>query len=224
MKKIPNPVPQGHGIYCLVHPKTASLYVGSSTNLRARSHVWNTALKRGHFEYPAEEWEFRVLERTEGLSYTDLRTREMQLIEHARTKKIKLLNTRSPVVSMRFVVDGLDGSPTFHACRLGKSPNGVVDKLKRGYSIEQALEASPSHYNEREATLAAMPIKITLAGNPLTYSEAANTLGCAKSTLKAKIKQYRIENSTVSELPLEVLGYYPPRGSIPIDNDTYLLY
>lgn len=214
MKTQPNPVPQGQGIYCLIHRPTGSLYVGSSVNLRGRAYEWLAALKRGYFSHPHEEWEFVVVERTEGVGYNELRQREIELIEHARARGQKLLNRQTPAVTYRFLVDGLEGSATFHACRLGMNPSKVVDKLRRGYTIKQALNREPSGYDERQNTLDMMPVKIIHNGEPVTYAEAKKIAGGA-SNIKAKVKRLRARHPQLSEILLENLTNPPPLDTNP---------
>lgn len=206
MKTQPNPLPQGQGIYCLVHRATNSLYVGSSTNLRGRAYEWRAALKRGCFPHPVDEWEFVVVERTEGMTYNELRRREIECIERARSRGCKLLNQQTPAAMLRFVVDGLEGSATFHACRLGKNPSKIIEKLRRGDTIEQALGRAVRGYDPRENTLAMMPVTVTYEGKPVTYAEAANLTGRSSNALKGHIRRVRLRSPDRKEFILENLG------------------
>ncbi len=144
MNTYPDPVPRGHGVYCLVHPRTASIYVGSSTDLRARAYVWHDHLRKGKLGHPAEEWEFRVIERTEGMTYAQLRAREDELLQHVMKKGMTVLNKVKPAASCFFTVDGLHGSLSFHAARKGMIPKTVRRRLDKGMTIEEALSFGPT--------------------------------------------------------------------------------
>jgi hypothetical protein len=192
MKNTPDPIPNGHGLYLLIHARTQSVYVGSSTNLRGRAYEWKAALKRGQFGHPHHEWEFRVVRRTEGLSYRELREAEAQLIESARSAGMNVLNKVAPPIHYRFTVDGIEGSATFHATRLGLNPTKVPDKLRRGYTIEQALGREPSPVHDpRQEHIDAMATKIIHDGRYITIAEAAELLGRSREGLKDTLTKRR---------------------------------
>jgi predicted GIY-YIG superfamily endonuclease len=193
LRSIPSPLPVGHGIYLLKHEPTKSLYVGSSTNLRDRLYQWRRDIKRGYPGFPTgpmNDWLFQLVERTEGMTYQELRSKEYCMIDKIKKAGLPVLNRQAPQVITRIDMDGLQGSVIFHATRLGKSPKGVYEKLKKGYSVEEALgltPRTPSDYDHRQAALDTMRIQITHEGNRLTYGEAAALLGCRPETLKERV-------------------------------------
>jgi predicted GIY-YIG superfamily endonuclease len=205
MKNIPDPIPYGQGLYVLAHEPSKSLYVGSSTNLKGRAYEWKAALKAGKFEHPVDEWEFRLIKRTENMTYQQLRDAELKLMDMARSRGFRLLNRMSPQTHHRFTLDGIEGSATFHACRLGKNPSHVIGKLKRGYTPEQALGLTTSPHDPRESAIAQMPTKITHEGKPITYEEAANILGCQRDTIRERAKRLRRKTPDLTEIPLNTL-------------------
>jgi hypothetical protein len=209
MKTIPDPVPNGHGTYILVHKPTKSIYIGSTTDLRGRSYEWRHDLKTPPLYFPQTDrdaWEFRVVEVVPGIDYSAAKKKEKALVETAKLKGMNVLNLRTPFPKDRYTVDGIDGSATFHATRLGHSPQKVLDKLKRGYTITQALklEAAP-FFDHRQHAINQMPIKITQGGRHITYKEAAPVLGVSPDTVRERLKKYCRQNPTSTEVTLENL-------------------
>lgn len=217
MKLTPDPTPQGHGIYTLIHRASESIYIGSSTNLRARMIEWRSAFRRGDQKvqrFPSQnhdDYEFRVLKRTEGCTHQELRGAEAEYIEKAKAAGIRVMNVISPAVSMIYTLDGLSGSATFHASRLGKNPSYVINKMRRGYSLAQALSIEPppppkqSTFDARAAAINAMPTKLMHNGTPVTYAEAVTLTGKSANGVREKMKRLRKKDPTITTIDVAEL-------------------
>lgn len=213
MKKIPASLPQGHAIYCLFHRGSRTAYIGSTTNIVGRAYEWSSVLKGNASrqrpaqfpDYPVDEWTFKVMRRTEGMSYNELRALEEDLIGKCQEQGLTLLNRLIPTPKATFTVDGLEGSATFHACRLGISPNKVINKLKRGCSIEEAL--SQKEFDHRQQAIDAMGTKIVHEGKYITMTEATLILGRSTQGIRNNLQTKRKRNPNLKEVPLEALRY-----------------
>lgn len=215
MKLSPDPIPHGHGIYALIHHTSQSIYIGSSTNLRARMIEWRSAFRRGDAKmqrFPTQnhdDYEFRLLKRTEGMTYQQLRDIEAEVINKARGQGMNVLNIVAPMVATIHELDGLIGSATFHATRLGKNPATIIEKLKRGYTIAQATGKEPappprmSNYDHRNQAIAQMPIKLIAAdGSLLTYAETGKLQNRSAEAVREWVKRQRKQNPTLKEIRL----------------------
>lgn len=220
MKTEPAPLPHGHGVYALVHTPTQRVYIGSSTDLRNRAYEWAAALKGRrkplHFEVgDPDDWVMKILKRTEGMTHQELRDLEAKAITRARDKGMQVLNQQAPASKAVYTVDGLTGSATFHATRLGKTPSHVVDKLHRNYTIEQALGLAPApeydhsiYLNSEEArqhAISMMPVKITHEGKDITYAEAAAHVSRSVGGIRESLKRRRRRDPELKTLELDDL-------------------
>jgi hypothetical protein len=214
MKLTPNPIPHAQGVYALVHRPSQSVYIGSSIGLRGRAAEWKSALKhRNHRlrqldfpDHPLDEWEFRVLKITDGVTYEQLRELEAEAIKTARDKQMVVLNKNTPATHHHFEVQGFKGSATFHANRLGKNPSMVTEKLRRGFTIEQALGLEDRVFDHRAHYLSQMPVPIVDEdGNHITYSEAAEITGRSQQAIKDACKFLRAKKEDLKKIHVSEL-------------------
>lgn len=219
MELIPNPIPQGQGVYALLHRPTKSLYVGSSTNLRQRVSQWRRELAtRSHprlREYPQgplTEWTFKVLQRSEGMTHQQLLELEQQVLDSARTRGVPVLNRTVPGTRYNFIHGGIYGSATFHATRLGLNPAGVTEKLRRGYTFEEAIGEEKVEYDWRAAAINAMPVKIIGPdGHPMTYKEVSTLCNRHVETIRAEVSRAR-RRRDITEVNVQEIRGFPKTG------------
>lgn len=210
----PNPIPHAQGVYALVHRPSQSVYIGSSIGLRGRAAEWKSALKKRNHrlrqldfpDHPLDEWEFRVIKITDGVTYEELRELETAAIKSARDKGMAVLNKNVPATHHHFEIDGLKGSATFHANRLGKNPSMVTEKLRRGFSIQQALGLEERPFDHRAHHISQMPVKIIdEGGDPITYAEAAEKTKRSQNAIKEACRYIRSKNQDIEKIDLNVL-------------------
>lgn len=165
MKHIPSPLPDAQGVYVLSHPKTQSIYVGSTSSLRDRAYNWQANFKKfkipGNFPaLDADEYEFRVIKQTDGLTPIELRKLELTAIKRADAAGVKVLNPPPKV------------------------------QPHENWEI----------YKDR--AIAHMPVQIMYEGRAISYTEAAQLLGLAVSTVKTKMRKHK-HSGMISAIRLE---------------------
>jgi len=105
----PAPVPEGPGVYTLVHARTKTVFVGETINLRKRSYEWACAITclwngRGPIprligtpfpKHPVSEWVFAVVQ-VENPEDEELRRVAVSaLYDRAKAQGLNALDRRS---------------------------------------------------------------------------------------------------------------------------------
>lgn len=146
----PADIPEGPGVFVMLHAKTKHAYVNEARNLKERASIWS-ALLNNHDrtgsrirvrDWPhdvaatADEWEFRCS--------TDPDVTVTSMHAYLVRAGWSVVRARSRHKTTYYVVDGIKASLVEHCRRLGiENWSAVYKRVERGMSPAEALGLDP---------------------------------------------------------------------------------
>ena len=209
--------PDGPGLYMLHAADEGLLYVGQAQSLYTRWATWRTEIKKRIFrttetilrpelqQLPPESWMFEVHREMPGASRKDLNEAERALVMRmAGEYPGKLLNNAGqyskfrdmrvgpPLRARKTKVThaGAEVSYLDAAAILGVGAHTFYKKLHE-LRDEGITEISVEDMRSRQEKSSKPGTTLLYGGNPITYREGAELLGCNLDTLKGRLAKLR---------------------------------
>lgn len=127
-------IPTSAGVFVVWNERLKQAYVGRATNRRARAAMWAQYFKnqsvpvKGFPQEDFDNWAYDVSDATE----SDIRAR-LEAVGY------KIINSHARKARELYEVGGITATVPEHAKRLGVQERTVYRRLKKGYTIWQAL-------------------------------------------------------------------------------------
>jgi hypothetical protein len=147
VKTFPLTTPETPGVYALIHRGSGTCFVGPSDNLRQRQTVWRSLLRRGKAsdrvkgfpDHPMEEWEFKIIQASEGLTREQMEELVDQTIRRALRQGLKVINRAARAPEMRERHAALFDA-RLHALKLMPVP--ILDEAGNAMTYAEAAAAT----------------------------------------------------------------------------------